>query len=189
MDGLTIEERLEAWKSAWHISLDGWAIVDEDFLFRSVNPQWMELLDVLPSEFIGRSFEDITPPDIRELDAKNAELVKQGKISSYILHKTYQFKDKTTKKIVLLVVRVPIDGAKPFQFYLSRILLDEDVLSDQMEKELESVSKIRSTLDNGWWGTLVSFLTRNAVMLFSFGLVLAGIIIGLINEFFQLGFF
>lgn len=138
MDGLSDEERIEAWKAAWRVSLDGWAIVEKDFIFRSVNPQWLELLGVLPSEFLGKSFVDITPPDVRQKDIENAMLTIDGRINSYLIHKTYQFQDMSVKRIVLLVVRVPINGEKPFQFFLSRILLDEDELSDVVEKQLQS---------------------------------------------------
>lgn len=138
MDGLTDKERVEAWKSAWRVSLDGWAVVGKDFIFRSVNPQWLEVLEVLPSEFLGKSFIDITPPDIRAKDIENAMLTIEGRIGSYLIHKTFQFTDGTQKKIVLLVVRVPISSQKPFQFFLCRILLDEEELSEVVEKQLHS---------------------------------------------------
>ena len=136
MDDLSDEERVAAWKAAWHTSFAGWAIVEEDFVFRSINPQWLELLGVLPSEFIGKTFSDITTPDIRRKDEENAALVKQGKVNSYLIHKAYQFEDLSIKKVVLLVVRVPLQGHLPFQFYLSRILLDEEKLVEDLAKEL-----------------------------------------------------
>ena len=187
MDGLSDEERVKAWLAAWHISLDGWAIVDGDLMFRSVNPQWMQMLGVLPSEFIGRSFKDITEPHILKKDLENAELTKRGIISSYKIHKTYQFSDGETKKVVLLVVRVPIEGNKPFSFYLSRILLADESDEKKALEELKSKLSTPPTLDNGFWMSIIAFLSKNGIMLFTLGLVLAGVIAGAINEIFDLG--
>lgn len=126
MDRLTDEERILAWKSAWHPSFDGIAIVNKDFSFRSVNPQFCKLLGVTPGELTGQKFTDITPPGIRELDQKNAEMLIKGDIPFYMLPKSYYFKDGRTVDVVLLVTRVPKELDKPFRFLVSRIMLDEE---------------------------------------------------------------
>ena len=66
MDGLTDEERVLAWGASWDPSFDGVAIVDKDFTFRSVNPQFCQIVGVSPAELIGKRFQDITPPRDRD---------------------------------------------------------------------------------------------------------------------------
>lgn len=124
-DKLTDEERILAWKASWHPSFDGVAIVNPDFTFRSVNPQFCELLGVTPAELIGQRFQDITPPSIRKLDLENAELVKKGVIDFYILPKKYQFSSGHEVEVVLLVTRAPPSEVGDFRFFVSRIMLDE----------------------------------------------------------------
>lgn len=122
---LTTEEKAAAFDAAFNTSFVGWAIVDSDFKFRAVNLQWLELLEALPSEFIGRSFSDITLLSDLSEDEANANLVKDGIISSYIMKKTYCFRNGQKKKVILLVSRVPHELDKPFMFFISRILLQD----------------------------------------------------------------
>lgn len=139
MDSLTDEEKQLAWEAGWHPSFDGIAIVNRDFSFRDVNPQWCELLEQLPSEFLDKSFEDITPVDVRNLDSDNANLVMEGRIPSYVINKSYHFSDGKKKNIILLVCRVPKDTNKPFRFFLSRILLNEPVSKSEQKYLTESL--------------------------------------------------
>lgn len=125
MDRLTDEERVLAWKASWHPSFAGIAIVNEDFTFHSVNPQFCKLLEVSPAELIGQRFQDITPVGIKELDEKNAKLLMDGLIDFYLLPKKYQFSDGRIREVVLLVTRAPQADEGDFQFFVSRILLDE----------------------------------------------------------------
>ena len=122
MDGLTDEERALAWIASWNPSFEGIAIVNSDFTFRSVNQQWCEICGVTPAEFVGNTFSDITPQPIRDLDVKNAELVKQGTITSYLLPKTYEFSNGRKVNIVLLVAGVYHKQTRKFLFYVSRIM-------------------------------------------------------------------
>lgn len=125
MDRLTNEERILAWKASWHPSFAGIAIVNKDFTFRSVNPQFCKLLEVSPAELIGQRFQDITPPGIKELDEKNSQLLIDGLVDFYLLPKKYQFSDGREREVVLLVTRAPAADEGAFQFFVSRILLDE----------------------------------------------------------------
>lgn len=125
MDQLTDQERVEAWKAGWHPSFAGIAIVNKDFTFRSANPQFCKLLGVTQAELIGQRFQDLTPPGIRELDAKNAQMVIDGYMDFYLLPKAYQFSGGRIVNVVLLVTRVPHTEVGDFQFFLSRIMLDE----------------------------------------------------------------
>jgi PAS domain S-box-containing protein len=121
VDGLKTEEQALAWAATWHPSFHGTAIVDKDFQFVSVNPQFCQIVGVTPAELIGKKFTDVTPVAIRELDAKNAELVMQGKITSYLLPKRYEFQSGVKVEIILLVVGVyATDGT--FKFFVSRIM-------------------------------------------------------------------
>jgi PAS domain S-box-containing protein len=124
LDKLTDEERILAWKSTWHPSFSGIAIINRDFTFRSVNPQFCKLLGVTPAELIGTKFQDITPQGVREVDEKNAKLVIDGSIDFYLLPKRYQFSSHSVD-VVLLVTRAPLSIEGDFQFFVSRIMLDE----------------------------------------------------------------
>lgn len=149
MDNLTDEERALAWSASWHPSFDGKAIVNRDFTFRSANPQFCKLLGVTPAELVGNTFQDITPIGIRELDEKNARLLIDGKADFYVLPKKYQFAGGRTVSVVLLATRAPSSELGEFQFFLSRIMLDEDGelvsgedLIDQRQKNPPSGSDV-----------------------------------------------
>lgn len=146
MDGLNNEERVEAWKAAWNISLTGMALVTEDFHFHRVNDQWLKILDVSAAEFYGRTFSDITPLEIRDADEAQAKLVIEGKITSYLMHKSYKFTNGEEKRVTLLVTRIPMDGNKPFQYFLSRILTRPPTIAEKATYA-SSLQSPRSTQD------------------------------------------
>lgn len=125
MDRLTNEERALAWKSNWHPSFAGIAIVNRDFTFRSVNPQFCKLLGVTPADLIGERFQDITPPGLKQLDERNAKMVVDGLIDFYLLPKKYEFHNGKEVDVILLVTRAPLSHEGDFQFFVSRIMLDE----------------------------------------------------------------
>lgn len=164
MESLTDKEKIEAWNSVWYPSFDGLAIVNQDFTFRDVNPQWLDMLGITPAELIGKSFTDITPIEVRELDIQNAKLTIDGVISTYMMHKEYEFQNGTSKKVALLVTRVPKDTRKPFQFFLSRIMLEEEaVIEDilpQKSNQWGLISRIVNfSMQYGMWfvgiGTII----------------------------------
>ena len=128
-DGLTDDERALAWLASWHPSFEGKAIVNPDFTFRAVNPQFCEILGVSPGEIINNSFTDITPPNIRELDMKNAALVMDGVIDSYLLPKSYEFASGRKIEVTLLVNGVyhPVSGV--FMFFVSTIMARRKITS------------------------------------------------------------
>lgn len=121
MDGLKTEEQALAWAATWHPSFHGTAIVNKSFEFIAVNPQFCKIVGVTPAELIGKKFTDITPLSVRELDARNAQLVIEGKITSYLLPKSYEFLSGVKADIVLLVVGVYATDGK-FKFFVSRIM-------------------------------------------------------------------
>lgn len=122
-DGLTAEERVLAWCASWDPAFVGCAIVDSSFTFRSVNPQFCEMLGVTPAELIGKTFQEITLIRDREIDARNAQLVMDGVIDSYIMEKRYEFLDGRVVPIILLVKGVYAESGE-FLFFLSRIMLN-----------------------------------------------------------------
>ncbi len=122
MDGLTDDERILAWIASWTPSFDGKAIVNPDFTFRSVNAQFCKILKVTPAELINKKFTDITPPPLRSLDQRNAELVKKNVIQSYLLPKTYEFQDGRKVDVTLLVNGVYDQETKEFLFFVSTIM-------------------------------------------------------------------
>lgn len=125
MDGLTNDERLLAWQAIWNPSFTGLAIVNPDFTFRSVNPQFCKLLGVSPAELINQKFQDVTHPADRIKEESNAKMLIAGLIDFYILPKRYQFSDGREVEVILLVTRAPAANQGAFQFFVSRIMLDE----------------------------------------------------------------
>jgi PAS domain S-box-containing protein len=168
MDRLNNEERIEAWLTTWDQSMTGKAIVERDGTFRSVNPQFWRLLNVTPSDLIGKRFQDITPPGIRELDEDNAELLADGLIPFYIMPKTYQFAGGHQVDIILEVNRVPVDSEQPFQFFAVNILLDEDGrFKRDHEKKLKSEQSFQKQTTEG-------FLNKYGKWLAALGALIAG---------------
>ena len=166
MDELTDEERILAWKSSWDPSFAGCAIVNSDFTFRSANPQFCKLLGVTPAELLDERFQDVTHPASRKIDEKNAKLVIEGKIDFYLLKKSYLFENAREVKVVLLVTRVPI-GKKPFRFFLSRIMLNEEGRTVTSLLDTTHLSSIRKAAD---------FLVTNAkVVIATCGILGAGV--------------
>ena len=170
MDGLNDEERALAWKSAWQISLTGMALLTENFQFYRVNPQWVKVLEVPATEFYGKTFSDITPPDIRKADEMQAKLVVDGKINSYLMHKKYAFSNGKEKAVTLLVTRVPMDCEKPFLYFLSRIML-------RTETDAKTISA--SSLNQTLIDVLTDFVMKYAKVMMMIGTVIGGIILAL----------
>lgn len=134
MDGLTPEERAEAWLSAWDPSLIGSAILNQDFTFRSANQQFCDILGITPAQLYGQRMQDVSTRESREVDEKNAKLLIAGLGESYLLKKTYDFGDGLLKNVILLVSRVPKIGNGDFKFFLLRIVpaIDHVSLSAEM---------------------------------------------------------
>ena len=175
MDGLiTDQEKVKAWESSWKYSFAGMAIVNPDFTFRSVNAQWLKLLGVPAFEFYGNSFQDITPQEIRRIDAEQAELVKLGKIDSYLLHKDYIFSTGQKKKVTLLVTRVPVNTEEPFQFFLSRIMLRENLEVKQSQSgssSLTSKEKALQFIKDYFYWIVISTAAITGVILEWYGML------------------
>lgn len=132
--------------------------------------------------FYGHAFSEITPPDVREADVAQAKLVMEGKIDSYLMHKSYEFPNGKEKKVTLLVTRVPINVEKPFKYFLSRILLREEKPSNVEQSSLIHHSKDGT---NDKWATIIGFVVR-----YWLGIAVgSAALFGIINEFFQMGFF
>lgn len=190
MDGLDDEQRVEAWKSAWEKSLVGMAIVEEDGTFRAVNPQWVKMLGVPATEFYGNSFEDITPRSEVTEDEEQAKLVAQGLIDSYEMDKTYEFANGKKSKIRLLVTRVPMDTAKPFMFFLSRIVLRKEASTSIASQQPSFTSHHpESKAGNDFWAQVIGFVVRYWVAIAVGSAASVGLIAGIINELFQMGWF
>lgn len=148
MDNLHETERALAWAAAWHPSFEGIAIVNPDFTFKSVNPQFCEILGVTPGELLNKSFADLTPPPVKELDILNAQLVMKRVIPSYLLHKSYEFNNGRRVNVILLVVGV-FDAQQNFLFFVSRIL------KNQQEGKLSSMPFSQES------GTFISRIREN----------------------------
>lgn len=170
-DRLTNEERVLAWKATWHPSFDGVAIVNKDFTFRSVNPQFCKLLGVTPADLVGNRFQDITPPGIKELDQKNAQMVIDGLIDFYLLPKRYEFANGNEVDVVLLVTAVRDKETQEFLFFVSRIMLDET------EGLLSSQEVAGSELEQSFQTSIfmvAEFLIKHGKWLAALGAIIAG---------------
>lgn len=168
VDKLDNEERILAWKAAWHPSFSGTAIVNKDFTFRSVNPQFCKLLGVTPADLVGNRFQDVTQPDLKKLDEKNAQMVMDGLIDFYILPKVYQFSGGREAKVVLLVTGVR-NAENDFLFFVSRIMTDEEEASLPMLKELNSQqSSLKQT------STVVDFVMKYGKWMAAMGALIGG---------------
>lgn len=166
MDRLTEEQRAIAWEVSWHPSFEGTAIINKDFTFHSVNPQFCAIVGASPAELIGKRFQDITPPPIKEIDENNAKLVMAGIIESYLLNKTYEFSSGSTVSVVLLV-RGAYSAEKEFLFFVSKIMLDtEKQVSHTLNPEPQS---------------LTDFVTSKSKAIAVIGTVIAATIAGVIK--------
>lgn len=125
LDCLSNEERTLAWEASWNPSFAGIGIADADFTFRSVNHQFCDIVGVSPAELIGRRFQDMTPVEVRDIEEKNAILVMEGTIDSYLLPKSYEFTNGRKVDVILLVKGV-YSGTGEFQFFLLRIMMDQE---------------------------------------------------------------
>lgn len=153
------------------------AIVNEDFTFRSVNPQFCKLLDVTPAELIGKRFQDITHPSIRAKDEENAKMLIAGMIDFYVLPKTYLFSDGREKKVVLLVTRAPAANQMVFQFFVSRIMLDENLALPMVPKnKSDSAPYFHEQIQK-----VVDFSIKYGKFLVAIGTILAAMIVALLG--------
>ena len=131
--------------------------MNRDFEFTAVNPQFCDILGVTPAELLGKRFTDVTPISVRELDARNANLVIQGKIPSYLLPKSYEFSDGTKTEVVLLVVGV-YSETKDFLFFVSRIMEQKQPMRTPPSKWLSGVLSGLKELAKKQWIQVVAYL-------------------------------
>lgn len=104
----------------------GKTLVNPDFTFRDPNEQLCKLLGLTAAELKDKTFMDITPPLINEIDMAMARLVMKGEIPSYILPKPYK-PSKDASLIYALISVTPVkkdDGA--FEcFYVEIMEIDK----------------------------------------------------------------
>lgn len=72
-------------------------IVQSDLTGRFVltNPKYARMLQYTPDELVGKTFQDVTYPDDRELDRDQVKRLLAGEISKFSLEKRYLRKDHT----------------------------------------------------------------------------------------------
>jgi PAS domain S-box-containing protein len=167
---LTQQEKALAWKASWKTSFEGKAIVRQDFTFRAVNPQFCKIIGTTPGELLDRTFTDITPQPIKDLDIKNAELVIKRKIESYILPKTYELSSGKRVNVILLVNGVYHPINKKFLFFVASIMSREESAPSrsQSQTQIKSIllnSKIKLTLIAGGVTILTALIGEVATWL------------------------
>ena len=177
MDKLEDEDRALAWSASWHPSFDGIAILNQDFTFRSANPQFCKLLGVTPADLIGERYQDITPQKLRKLEEANCRLLVDGSISFYLLPKTFLFPFGHKVNVMLLVSRVPATAEHPFRFFVCRIMLDN-------QEALCSATKTSATSkpsSQKWMGGAVDFVLAYGKILAALGAVIAGFVVYILD--------
>ena len=177
MDKLNDEERLIAWKSIWHPSLVGIAIVDADLTIRSVNPQFCKLLGVQPSALIGKQIAEVTSAQDRDTDLANAKLLMDGYADFYSLQKTYEFPDGRRIPAVLLVARAPASDEGEFRFFVSRILLTEN------EEELSTTPSTQpSSFAASYLLPILDFMMTYGKWFAALGTIVGAIVVALMGQ-------
>ncbi len=124
--------------------------MSKDFEFLAVNPQFCEILGVTPAELVGQKFTDVTPVSVRALDVKNADMVIEGKISSYLMPKSYEFQSGKKVDIILMVVGV-YSEKNEFLFFVSRILEQTTAQKPKPSKWLSGASSVLKELAKRQW--------------------------------------
>lgn len=115
-------------EASWHPSFEGKAIVDQTGKFIDVNPKFCEILGVTAGDLLDKRFSDITSVETRGIDLVNSKLVIEGRLPYYLLPKTYEFINKKSVDVVLLVAGVFDPTTGEFLHFLSRIVTDNSKL-------------------------------------------------------------
>lgn len=168
MNSLTEKEKAHAFEALFGASIVGLAIVNKDFTFRHTNEQFCAILGVTPAELIGLRFQDITSAKSQRVDEENSKLIMDGKISSYMMEKTYSFENGRSLEAVLVVARVPMNTAEPFAFFLSQVVTNEEK------------SKLVSTPQT-LIGSLLEFIKKYGQMFVTAGAFVGGVILTLLK--------
>ena len=178
MDRLNHDERALAWQALWNPSFVGIAIVNADFTFRSVNPQFCKLLGCTPAELIGRRFQEVTHPSVRTREEENAKMLKDGLIDFYVLPKSFQFSDGREKSVLLLVTRAPAENQGEFQFFVSNIMLAEnaDLHTETARKKSDLAPYCPPPIQK-----VVDFSIKYGKLLVAIGTMLAAIGVALVG--------
>lgn len=190
MNGLTEQQQAEIGRILSKFSLSGIAFLDVEGRFTWVNDQWLKIFDgQMPSDFIGKSFAEITVAEDRAKDLENAKLVKEGKITSYTMEKTYTFPNGNELRAILLVARMPQSLSQDFVFYISQVLpleMDRELEIEELKQKIltDMQSKSSTLRGSGGFEKILDFLMKYGLYLAGAGAVIAGVL----NEFFALGF-
>jgi PAS domain S-box-containing protein len=88
-----VEENEQKFRLMYENSSIGIAIVGLDFKFRAANKTFCEMLGYTEKEFIGKTIQDITHPEIIEENIELQKKLGQGNIQSFQLTKKFIHKD------------------------------------------------------------------------------------------------
>lgn len=88
----------------WHRAMVGIALVEADGTFRHVNPTFGNLVEFMPNELEGKTFQSITHPDDVDKDVEAVKMVVSGHLpDGYVMRKRYLTKTGRTVWIKLKV--------------------------------------------------------------------------------------
>lgn len=155
LKSLTGEQKMESWDSLLNPSLIGIAVVDENFIYQQVNDQFCEMLEMTRAEILDHSFIDLTPSSLKELDRRNAELVKIGRQAHYVSPKVLKNAKGTQVEILMLVTGVYVQKLKRREF--SHFVIQILTLKNNTQEERPSPLKlgISDWVDKKKVGTVV----------------------------------
>jgi PAS domain S-box-containing protein len=103
----------------WHKSMVGIALLTEGGRFQWANPEFCNIVEYTETELQSRTFQSITHPDDVEADTEQAQQVREGERSTYLMRKRYITK---SGKIVWIVLAVhPLTVGSDFRYFVSQI--------------------------------------------------------------------
>jgi PAS domain S-box-containing protein len=91
----TLRASEERFRRMFHHSAAGMVLVSPDFCFLQVNDAFCKMLGYTESELLGKTFEDVTLPEDREVGSELARRVLSGEMEMFHLEKRYLRKDGT----------------------------------------------------------------------------------------------
>ncbi|TDU80849.1 PAS domain S-box-containing protein [Prosthecobacter fusiformis] len=109
-------ESEERFRHAFEYSAIGFALLEPDGTWMTMNRALCEIVGYTEEELLGRTFQDITHPDDLEADMENVNRLIRGEITHYQMEKRYIRKDGSVVWIVLTASLVKEADGSPAYF-------------------------------------------------------------------------
>ena len=129
------------------------ALVSEEFKFIAANRKFCETVGYNELELQRKSFKEITDPKDTEVDVELAIRVKEGRINSYEMNKSYISKLNHLIKVKLRVDAVR-DELGQFVCYIAQVIPYDDsnyrIVTPMVESNTIRTLKFMSFLRKNW---------------------------------------